>query len=72
MVRLRPDHADAHFRLATCLAHLNLGEATRAALDEYERLSPGFVAKRADWRPYPDAPSNDRFFAGVRRLGLLR
>lgn len=71
MVRLRPDHADAHFRLAICLGHLNCAENARAALTECERLRPGYVEQRAAWQPYPDAASNEHFFTGLRRLGLI-
>lgn len=71
MVRLRPDHADAYYRLAICLGHLGRAEEARAALAECERLRPGLLGQRAGWRPYPDAASNDHFFAGLRRLGLI-
>lgn len=71
MVQLRPDHADAHFRLAICLANLDQVEAARAALNECERLRPGFLAQRSGWRPYPDDDSNERFFAGIWRHRLL-
>jgi adenylate cyclase len=72
MVRLRPDHADAHYRLAVCLGHLGRAEEARAALAECERLRPGFLKQRAGWwRPHPDEASNEHFFAGLRRLGLI-
>jgi adenylate cyclase len=71
MVRLRPDHADAYYRLAISLGHLGRADEARAALAECERLRPGFLGQRAAWRPYPDAASNDHFFAGLRRLRLI-
>ncbi len=46
-------------------------EEARAALAECERLRPGLLGQRAGWRPYPDVASNDHFFAGLRRLGLI-
>jgi hypothetical protein len=45
-------------------------EEARAALAECERLSPGFLTRRADWRPYPDMKRNQLVFAGLKRLGL--
>ena len=70
-VRLRPDLPDLHFRLAICDGHLDRAKEARAALDECERLSPGFLAGRKDWRPYSDAARNEGFFAGLRRHGLF-
>ena len=61
MVHLRPAHADTHYRLAVCLGYMNCIEEARAALAECERLRPGFIQQRADWRPYPDPASNHRF-----------
>jgi TolB-like protein/DNA-binding SARP family transcriptional activator/pimeloyl-ACP methyl ester carboxylesterase len=68
MVDLKPDYADAHYRLAICLAHLDQADDARRELDECERLQPGFLKKRVGWRPYPDPTANDQFFAGLRRL----
>lgn len=70
-VRLRPDVPEFHFRLAICDGHLDRAKEARAALDECERLSPGFLAGRKDWRPYSDAARNEGFFAGLRRHGLF-
>lgn len=71
MVQLRPNHPDPLYRLAVCLAHLDRVEEARAALEGCERLRAGFLTQRAGWRPYPDADSNERFFAGLRRHRLL-
>ena len=68
----RPDYPQAHYTLALCLAHLDRGEEARSALADCERLHPGFVAKRAGWRPYLDAESNTHLLAGLRKAGLLQ
>lgn len=70
-VQLRPDHPDLHFRLAVCLGHLDRTEEARAALRECERLRPGLVEQRKNWKPYSDDARNELFFAGLRRTGLL-
>lgn len=70
-VRLRPDQPETHFRLAICLGHLDLGEETRAALHECERLRPGYLESRKSWQPYAEAARNAQFFAGLRRHGLF-
>lgn len=69
-VRLRPDHADQHYRLAVCLANLDRFEEAEAALRECERLQPGFRRSQADWRPYSDDARNAVFFSGLQRCGL--
>ena len=68
---LRPEDPDLHFRHAVCLAHLDRVDEARAALAEAERLRPGYLAQRATWRPYRDEARNERFFAGLRRHGLV-
>lgn len=70
-VRLRPEQPDAHFRYAVGLANLGRVEETKAALDEAERLRSGFVESRKTWCPYPDDARNQRFFAGLKALGLM-
>jgi DNA-binding SARP family transcriptional activator/cytochrome c-type biogenesis protein CcmH/NrfG len=70
-LQLKPDQPDQHFRLAVCLGHLGRAEEARGALARCERLRPGYVAKRAAWRPYADPSRNQHFFAGLRKLGLL-
>ena len=69
-VQVRPDQADAHYRLALCLAHYGRADEARAALLTCERISPGYTAKRAEWCPYPDPARNEKLFAGLRRTGL--
>ncbi len=44
-------------------------EEARAALDRCERLQPGFVAQRADWRPYHDPAANEHLLEGLRMAG---
>jgi adenylate cyclase len=70
-VQLRPDHPSVHHRLAICLAHLGRVDEARAALDQAERLKPGFVKSRAGWRPYADEARNAHYLAGLRRHGLM-
>lgn len=70
-VQLRPDQPDLHFRLAICLAHLDRAEEARSALDQSERLSPGFLDSRKSWQPYTDVARNEHFFSGLRCHGLL-
>jgi len=69
-VQLRPDQPDPHFRLAACLAHLGRGAEARDALQECERLRPGFVVEKSSWRPYSDPNRSAHFFAGLRRVGI--
>lgn len=70
-VELRPDLPESYFRLAICLGHLNRTDAARAALRDTERLQPGFLSNRKEWRPYADASRNEHFFAGLRRHNLF-
>jgi DNA-binding SARP family transcriptional activator/TolB-like protein/Flp pilus assembly protein TadD len=70
MVELKPEFPDAHYRLAICLAHLDRASEARDALAHCERLRPGYLKQRSDWRPYPGAEANEHFFAGLRRHGL--
>ena len=69
-VSLKPEDADFHYRLAVCLAHLDRPDEALAALQDSDRLSPGFGASRATWRPYGDDERNRQFFAGLERHGL--
>ena len=69
-VILRPDNPDLRYRQAVCLANLDRVEEAKKALDECERLQPGFLAKREHWQPYADDERNQRFFAGLSRYGL--
>jgi adenylate cyclase len=71
MVELRPDYPDGYFRLAACFAQLDRRDEACAALARAETLRPGFVEQRAAWRPYPEPLANERFFAGLKKHGLL-
>jgi adenylate cyclase len=71
MVELRPDYPDGYFRLAACFAQLDRRDDACAALARAETLRPGFVEQRAAWRPYPEPVANERFFAGLKKHGLL-
>ena len=70
-VRVRPDHPGMYYRLAVCLAHLDRTQEARAALEDCERLRPGYVASQRRWQPYGDGERNEHFFAGLRRHRLL-
>ena len=63
----RPDYPPAHYILAIALGCLGRCAAARAALDRCDQLQPGFVAQRADWRPYASPASNDHLAEGLRR-----
>ena len=69
-IRANPDYPNAHYLLAVSLAHLGRCEAANAALDRCERMQPGFVASRAEWRPYQDAAANEHILDGLRKAGL--
>ncbi len=71
MFQLHPNRPDAHYRLAICLANLDQVDEARKALAECEHLHPGFLSQRADWRPYSDDASNERFFAGAWKYDLI-
>ena len=71
-VNLRPENPDLHFRKAICLAHLDRVEEARQSLDECERLKPGFLEERQEWRPYSDSERNQRIFAGFTKHKLLQ
>lgn len=70
-VRLQPENPDLQYRYAICLAHVDRVDEAKKAFRECERLEPGFLEKRALWRPYSDEKRNEIFFAGARRHGLL-
>jgi adenylate cyclase len=67
----RADYAQAHYMTAVALGHLGRSEEARAALDACERVQAGFVAKRAEWQPYPDPSANDHIRAGLSKAGLV-
>ena len=70
-VNLKSNSPDLQYRYAICLAHLDRVEEAKKALNECERLDPGFLEKRKHWRPYSDDERNHRFFVGMLRHGLL-
>ncbi|MEE8214697.1 MAG: tetratricopeptide repeat protein, partial [Alphaproteobacteria bacterium] len=65
-----PDHARAHTILAIGLAHLGQQMEARAALDECERIGPGFAERWASLRQYRRPADNEHLFDGLRRAGL--
>jgi adenylate cyclase len=70
-VQIRPDQAETHFRLALCHAHRNNLDDAKRELAICDQLTPGFVARRRNWRPYPDAEKNQQLLAPLRNVGLL-
>jgi len=70
-VMLRPDLAEALFRHAVCLAHLDRVEEARSLLDRCTAIDPTYVAKKADWRPYADEKRSAHIMAGLRRHNLV-
>jgi len=70
-VMLRPDLPEALFRYAVCVAHLDRVDEARDLIAQCSAIDPGYVAKRADWRPYPDEKRNMHVMDGLRRHNLL-
>ena len=68
-IHRRPDHARAHAILAISLAHLGQTEEARAALDECERVNPGFAERWALLRQYRNPADNEHILDGVRKAG---
>jgi hypothetical protein len=66
----RPGYPHAHFILAIALGHLGRGAEAGAELARCDELQPGFVAGRADWRPYTNAASNRHLREGLRLAGM--
>jgi tetratricopeptide (TPR) repeat protein len=69
-IQSQPGYPNAHYVLAIALGHLGDKVGARAALDECERLRPGFARRRSDWRPYLNADSNEHLQEGLRKAGL--
>ncbi len=65
----RAGYPPAHYNIAIALAHLGRSAEARAALEECERLQPGFVESRRGWRPYRDQAQNDHILDGLRKSG---
>ncbi len=68
---LRPDLPEALFRYAVCVAHLDRVDEARDLIAQCSAIDPGYLAKRADWRPYPDEKRNIHVMDGLRRHNLL-
>jgi tetratricopeptide (TPR) repeat protein len=68
-IQRRPDYPPAHFILAIALGHLDRAAEAKHSLAECDRLQPGFVAARADWRPYTDAGANAHLREGLSKAG---
>jgi tetratricopeptide (TPR) repeat protein len=69
-VHWRPSYPHAHYILAMALGHLDQVAEARAALDECERLHPGFVEGRTGWQPYTNREANEHLLDGLRKVGL--
>ena len=68
---VHPTNPSFIFRRAICLAALDRVQEARDLLSECDTLSPGFVEKQSDWRPYDESDArNDKLFAGFARHGL--
>jgi len=68
-VRSRPDYPHAYYILAIALGHAGRQAEAQTALNECERLHPGFVRRRAGWRPYSNAASDEHLHDGLRMAG---
>ena len=69
-VHRRPSYPLSHLVRAAALGHLGRLEEGRAALQECERLEPGFATQWA-LRPMYKNPADDMYFLdGLRRAGL--
>jgi adenylate cyclase len=66
----RPDHARAHAILAIGLAHLGQLAEARVALDECERVGPGFAKRWALLRQYRNPADNEHILEGLRKARL--
>ena len=64
------DYLDAHLVLAASLGHLGRRTEARAALDECQRIQPGFVEKRAGLEVYQNRVNNEHILDGLRKAGL--
>ncbi len=65
-----PGYANANYLLAASLGHLDRRAEARTALDECERVQPGFAAKRREWKPYSNPANNEHILDGLRKAGL--
>ncbi len=65
-----PGYPNANYILAASLGHLDRQAEARAALDECERVQPGFAAKRREWKPYSNPADNEHILDGLRKAGF--
>ncbi len=63
----RSNFPHALYNLASALGHLGRTDEARRALDSCEEIQPGFVARRATYRPYRDAADNAHIHDGIRK-----
>ena len=64
------EHARAHAILAISLAHLGQLAEARVALDECERVGPGFAKRWALLRQYRNPADNEHILEGLRKARL--
>jgi TolB-like protein/Flp pilus assembly protein TadD len=64
-----PGNPNAQYLLAAALAHLDRVKEAAVALGRCERVQPGFVAARANWRPYQDSARNEHILEGICKAG---
>ena len=69
-IHRQPNYPNPHYILAIGLAHMDRTKEAQAALDQCERIQPGFVGSRATWRPYKNSASNEHILDGLRKAGL--
>ena len=69
-IQRRPDYPNAHYILAIALGHLGRADEAQSALQQCERLQPGFLAKRAGWHPYRDSVCNAHLHEGLNKAGF--
>ncbi len=67
-IQRRPGYPHAYYVQAISLGHLGRYADARASLEDCERLHPGFVQARHDWKPYTKPEPNARLADGVRRI----
>ena len=63
-------HLHAHLVLAASLGYLDRREEARAALDECERIRPGFSGSLTELRSYRTEEGFARLRDGLRKAGL--
>ena len=70
-IHTQPDNPDLHYRHGICLANLDRVDDAKQAFAQCERLKPGFLELRKEWKPYHDDARNQQFFSGTERHQLL-